>query len=50
MMSEGLGKLSVAIMFVGLQLGFAIQHTIGLEGMPRRVYEYPTSATWSSTT
>jgi cytochrome c oxidase subunit I len=41
MMSEGLGKVSVAIMFVGFNLTFAIQHTIGLDGMPRRVYEYP---------
>jgi cytochrome c oxidase subunit 1 len=31
----------VAVMFVGFNLAFAIQHTIGLEGMPRRVYEYP---------
>jgi cytochrome c oxidase subunit 1 len=41
MMSEGLGKLSLAIMFVGFNIAFMIQHTIGLEGMPRRVYEYP---------
>jgi cytochrome c oxidase subunit I len=40
MMSEGLGKLSFAIMFVGFNLTFAIQHAIGLDGMPRRIYEY----------
>ncbi|CAA9472593.1 MAG: Cytochrome c oxidase polypeptide I, partial [uncultured Solirubrobacteraceae bacterium] len=40
MMSEGLGKLSFVIMFIGFNLTFAIQHTIGLEGMPRRIYEY----------
>jgi cytochrome c oxidase subunit I len=40
MMNEGLGKLSVAIMFVGFNLTFAVQHSLGLEGMPRRVYEY----------
>ncbi|HEV3000741.1 MAG TPA: cytochrome c oxidase subunit I [Solirubrobacteraceae bacterium] len=40
MLSEGLGKWSCAIMFVGFNLTFAIQHTIGLEGMPRRIYEY----------
>jgi cytochrome c oxidase subunit I len=33
MLSEGLGKLSFALMFL-------IQHVIGLDGMPRRVYEY----------
>ena len=41
MMSEGLGRWSFAIMFIGFNMIFAIQHAIGLEGMPRRVYEYP---------
>jgi cytochrome c oxidase subunit I len=41
MMSEGLGKISFAIMFIGFNLTFAIQHTLGLEGMPRRIFEYP---------
>ena len=27
-------------MFVGFLLTFLIQHVIGLDGMPRRVYEY----------
>jgi cytochrome c oxidase subunit 1 len=40
MMSEGLGKISCAIMFIGFNLTFAIQHAIGLDGMPRRIYEY----------
>jgi cytochrome c oxidase subunit 1 len=40
MLSEGLGKLSFALMFVGFLLTFLIQHVIGLDGMPRRVYEY----------
>ena len=40
MMSEGLGKISFVIMFIGFNLTFAIQHAIGLEGMPRRIYEY----------
>jgi cytochrome c oxidase subunit I len=41
MMSEGIGRWSFGIMFVGFNLTFAIQHSIGLDGMPRRVYEYP---------
>jgi cytochrome c oxidase subunit 1 len=41
MLNEGMGKLSFAIMFIGFNLTFAIQHTIGLDGMPRRIYEYP---------
>ena len=41
MMSEGLGKLSFWLMFWGILVTFMIQHAIGLDGMPRRVYEYP---------
>jgi cytochrome c oxidase subunit I len=40
MMNEGLGKLSFWLMFVGILVTFLIQHAMGLEGMPRRVYEY----------
>jgi cytochrome c oxidase subunit I len=40
MLSEGLGKLSFYLMFVGVLVTFLLQHVIGLEGMPRRVYEY----------
>jgi cytochrome c oxidase subunit 1 len=40
MMSEGLGKLSFGLMFVGMLTTFLIQHVMGLDGMPRRVYEY----------
>src|SRR5438270_620166 len=40
MLSEGLGRLSFGLMFVGFLTTFLIQHVIGLDGMPRRVYEY----------
>jgi cytochrome c oxidase subunit I len=40
MLSEGLGKISFTLMFVGVFTTFLIQHVIGLDGMPRRVYEY----------
>src|ERR1700729_2461814 len=40
MLSEGLGKLSFWLMFVGFLATFLIQHVMGLDGMPRRVYEY----------
>jgi cytochrome c oxidase subunit I len=39
-MNEGLGIISFVVMFVGFNIAFLIQHSIGLEGMPRRVYEY----------
>jgi cytochrome c oxidase subunit I len=40
MTSERLGKVSFWLMFWGFLGTFLIQHVIGLEGMPRRVYEY----------
>ncbi len=40
MLDEGLGKLSFHLMFWGFLATFLIQHVIGLDGMPRRVYEY----------
>jgi cytochrome c oxidase subunit 1 len=41
MLSETLGKISFWLMLVGFHTTFFIQHAIGLDGMPRRVYEYP---------
>ncbi len=46
MLSEGLGKLSFWVMFVGFNLTFLVQHSAGLSGMPRRIYDYPDSAGW----
>ncbi|MEX2253408.1 MAG: cytochrome c oxidase subunit I [Thermoleophilaceae bacterium] len=46
MLSEGLGKLSFWVMFVGFNLTFLVQHSAGLSGMPRRVYDYPEGAGW----
>ena len=40
MLSEALGKWSFGLMFVGTLATFLIQHSLGLDGMPRRVYEY----------
>ena len=36
-----MGKWSFALMYIGFNVTFLIQHSIGLDGMPRRVYEYP---------
>jgi cytochrome c oxidase subunit I len=41
LLSEGLGKLSFWMMLIGFHVTFFIQHTLGLDGMPRRVYRYP---------
>ncbi len=40
MLNETLGKASFWVMFWGFLATFLIQHVIGLDGMPRRVYEY----------
>jgi cytochrome c oxidase subunit I len=46
LMSESLGKLSFWLMFIGFQVTFLIQHSLGLEGMPRRIYRYESSNGW----
>jgi cytochrome c oxidase subunit 1 len=40
MLGETLGKISFGLMFVGVLATFLIQHVMGLDGMPRRIYEY----------
>ena len=40
MLGERLGKLSFVFVFVGFHVTFLIQHSAGLSGMPRRIYEY----------
>jgi cytochrome c oxidase subunit I len=47
MLSERLGKWSFWVMFVGFNLTFLVQHSAGLSGMPRRIYDYPEEAGWA---
>ena len=37
---EGWGRVHFALMFVGFNLTFLVQHQLGVEGMPRRVADY----------
>jgi cytochrome c oxidase subunit I+III len=46
MMSEGLGRISFWMMFLGFNLAFFPMHMLGLEGMPRRVYTYQAGMGW----
>jgi heme/copper-type cytochrome/quinol oxidase subunit 1 len=46
MLSESLGRLSFGLMFVGVLATFLLQHVLGLDGMPRRIYEYPNVGHW----
>ncbi len=48
MMSETLGKLSFWMMFIGFWMTFLVQHSLGMEGMPRRIYRYDDSAGWGT--
>ena len=43
LMSEALGKTSFWLMFVGFLATFLVQHSAGLSGMPRRIYDYDDS-------
>ena len=48
MMSEGLGKTSFWLMLIGFHMTFLVQHSLGLEGMPRRIYWYPQHGNWQT--
>jgi cytochrome c oxidase subunit 1 len=48
MLSEGLGKLSFWLILIGFNATFLVQHSLGLSGMPRRIYEYPAHYGWST--
>jgi cytochrome c oxidase subunit I len=43
LMSEAAGKVSFWLMFVGFNVTFFVQHSAGLSGMPRRIYDYDES-------
>ncbi|MBV8841538.1 MAG: cytochrome c oxidase subunit I [Bryobacterales bacterium] len=47
MLSESWGRLHFWLMFVGFHLTFFVQHILGLDGMPRRVYTYPDRPGWA---
>jgi cytochrome c oxidase subunit I len=48
MLSERIGKLSFWLQFVGFLTTFLIQHSLGLSGMPRRVYTYSADSGWGT--
>jgi len=48
MLSERLGKWHFWLMLIGVNLTFFPMHLLGIFGMPRRIYTYPSNiATWS---
>jgi cytochrome c oxidase subunit 1 len=48
MLSESLGKLSFWLTFIGFNVTFLVQHSLGLDGMPRRIYEYSSANDWGT--
>jgi cytochrome c oxidase subunit 1 len=48
MLSERIGRIALALFFVGFNLTFFPQHILGLMGMPRRVYTYQPEMGWGA--
>ncbi|MGZ4114025.1 MAG: cytochrome c oxidase subunit I [Actinomycetota bacterium] len=48
MLRESLGKIAVALMFVGFNLTFTPMYVLGLRGMPRRVATYNPGLGWTT--
>jgi len=48
MMSERLGWLAFALIFIGFHVTFFPQHILGMLGMPRRIYTYPAGMGWDA--
>ncbi|MEO7085116.1 MAG: cytochrome c oxidase subunit I [Gemmatimonadaceae bacterium] len=46
MLDERLGRWNFWVLFVGVNLTFFPMHAVGLRGMPRRVYTYPSGMGW----
>jgi cytochrome c oxidase subunit 1 len=46
MMNETLGKIHFWLFFMGMNLTFGPMHLVGILGMPRRIYTYPSGMGW----
>jgi cytochrome c oxidase subunit 1 len=44
--SERLGQVHFWLMLIGFNLTFAPMHILGLQGMPRRIYQWPAGMGW----
>ncbi|MGI8413601.1 MAG: cytochrome c oxidase subunit I [Solirubrobacteraceae bacterium] len=44
---ERVGKASFWLTFVGTMITFFPMHILGIQGMPRRIYTYPSGAGWT---
>src|SRR5215203_687451 len=48
MLSETIGRWTVALLFIGFNLTFFPMHQLGMNGMPRRVYTYLPGMGWDT--
>ncbi len=48
MLDERLGRWHFWLMMIGMNVSYFPMHVLGLEGMPRRVANYPASAGWTT--
>ncbi|HEX2273731.1 MAG TPA: cytochrome c oxidase subunit I [Acidimicrobiales bacterium] len=46
MLNERLGKIHFWLMLIGFNMTFGPFHILGLQGMPRRIYTYPSNRGW----
>jgi cytochrome c oxidase subunit 1 len=46
-LNETLGKIHFAMLFVGFNMAFFVQHMLGIQGMPRRIADYAPDAGWT---
>jgi cytochrome c oxidase subunit 1 len=46
-LNETLGKIHFGMLFVGFNAAFFVQHSLGIQGMPRRIADYAADAGWT---
>jgi cytochrome c oxidase subunit 1 len=47
LLSESVGKIHFWLMLIGFNLTFGPMHILGLQGMPRRIYQWPPGMGWN---
>ncbi|MEK6192169.1 MAG: cytochrome c oxidase subunit I [Chloroflexota bacterium] len=46
-LNETLGKIHFGMLLVGFNAAFFVQHSLGIQGMPRRIADYAADAGWT---
>ncbi len=48
LLDDGIGKLHFWLFFIGFNLTFGPMHFLGVDGMPRRIFTYPSGMGWDT--